>query len=126
MANLEQHPIETIRHIDCCKLIKSTADRCSACNNYRKSLRALSSKYRRSQVEIATNPDINTQYSFHTREQLTNTVKKLKVDIIKAENKIANLQMKLDESLERIGVKLDETTNSDFVSIMKQHTEQIL
>ena len=118
VAFLEQTPVKTIHHKDC-PFLTDTTNRCISCNNYRKTLFALTSQ---AKVPKTITPSKYTNYRYLTNSEKNNKPKNRKQ---KAEHQINLLKLKLNTYAENNKIELDYKTHSDLLQIMHDHHNQV-
>ena len=112
-------PSPTIRHNDCSLLISKDAIRCHSCNNYRRTLHAMLSRYQTTADSVG-----KIQTTSHTNYRYLSTPEKhqrmalLHKDSRAANMKIDRLKAKLSKVMEEKGVSLESTMTSDLSQIM--------
>ena len=129
IANLEEYPFKTIRHVEC-QFVQTSSKRCPKCQSYRKTLTALHHKHSQlSKLEpttSSTSPSVYTNHRFLNNEQLAAEIKHLRHQLNLAKSKIQYLQNKIMNDNQVNSIQLDATMNSNFISIMKEHHHQII
>ena len=115
----------TIRHSSCSILISSgqTSDRCQQCQLFRSSLRSMLSKLNRAKEGLVkrTDPQSHTPYHCLTKEELTCRLRSLKAVHTCTVRHLHQIEQKLEMSISRCGVTVDEATHSDLLHIAKNH-----
>jgi len=94
-----------IRHIKC-PLIRRQGGRCSACQSYRSTLRAMKSRCENTDYTANTSHNSHTNYRYMSREDLTTRLKNVQAAKRGTERSVTRLHERLQALIEREGIDL--------------------
>ena len=115
--------MKTVRTSDC--EILATSEKCSACKNYRATLRSMYHRWSRKSQSSS-----DSCSTFANERYLNTPQKKKKMEGLKkrariAEQTVLTLQEKIRRLTENSGEMLDENLHSDMIAIMKENSEKV-
>ena len=113
----------TIRHKHCDILVSKSDTRCSACSQYRGSLRAICSRHS-NRKEDRTAPDSHTNYRYLSTPEKGRRLSRLHTSARNERKKSLRIKAQLTEVTEKSGVVVDPDMHNDIVSVMKEHTPE--
>lgn len=122
IASLEEKPVKTIRHHDCC-IATTSAKRCASCTTHRKTLFAL--------LQAKAKKNSSQASKFTNHKHLSDSQKNLLLASLQktnraAQKKIAKLKEKLDAYAEsNNSILLQQDMHDDILKIMHSHQEHI-
>jgi len=111
----------TVRHKDCDLLVLQSDTRCTACSQYRPSLRATFSRQSHGK-EDKTAPDSHTNYRYLSTPEKGSRLSRLHISARNAKKKTLRIQTRLAELTEQSGVVIDPDMHNDMVSVVQEHT----
>ena len=122
-TQLVQSP--TVCHKSCELLVTQIDTRCTACTQYRKSLRAICSHQSQEKADNRTAPDSHTNYRYLSTPEKGRRLSRLHSSARSAKKNISRILARLAEITEQSGVVVDRDTHDDMVLVMQEHTTEI-
>ena len=118
--------LETVRSTTCELL--TTSPRCPTCVAYRDTLRSLHHKLTKQQTispSRRTDVSSHTNYRYLTTPQKQKRMKNLKHSLDLAKQEIAYLKDRIQASIDKNGVTLDQDLSNDLSDIMEENNEHV-
>ena len=119
MANEDQLPFRTIRHIHC-PIIQHESRSCEACATYRNNLKSLLKK---KQTEN-TRPSHHTNYRYMSKTEMKDSIVSLRATIKHKNQRISHLENLIQADPRSTLVSKD--MHDDLLSVMGKHNEDVL
>lgn len=122
---IAQRDHSTIRHTECSMLIpqSATSDRCGTCIAYRKTLNR--SVGRKLKATETTTPHSHTNLRYLSSSDMVARINELQHKQRLLTRKVSYLSKKLTEITAEYGVCLDNETNRDLETVMRQQDEHV-
>ena len=119
MANEDQLPFRTIRHINC-TILQSESRSCEACTTYRNNLKALLKKGEKTENK----PSHNTNYRYMSKTLMKDSIVSLRATIKHKNHRISYLENQIQTDPRSTLVSKD--MHDDLLSVMGKHNEDVL
>ncbi len=119
----------TIRHVECALALgNEDGDRCKTCTHYRQTLKVLSlrERQRTDTVSKRTDPRSHTNFRYLTSPEKIDRLHGLHHQHRLSQKKLARLQAKIEEVVQRQAISVDDTTTDDLRKVMEEEEEQMM
>ena len=114
-----------IRHSKCHLISKEASRRCSACQSYRSTLRAMKSRCENSNPTASTSHNSHTNYRYLSNKDLATRLKNVQAAKRAAVRSASRLNGKLQAMIEKEGIDLGEEDASDMEELMGEVDESV-
>lgn len=127
MASLESDTLgfSTIRHYSCELIIGEKAGiRCEKCERYRKSLTSMLNRPQRESTSDRVKPTSHTNFSKLSSPEKNDRLHNLHHANRLMKQQLERIKRRITQVIEQDGIMVDETTHSDFKTILEENAKR--
>ena len=111
----------TIRCSFCHILVLPPAKRCNSYSEYRKTLNVLLQQQNSKDNNQRTSTDSHTNYHFLSSSEMNERLQRLHVETVLQRQQIKRISEKLEHTIDKHGIPVDNDLHQDLVAIMDSH-----